>query len=462
MEATRVLAKNVVSVDYEALPPRVIEVTKKLILDSLACALAGSSAVGMKQLNELVEEWGGREESTVIAFGSHVPSPNAALVNGSMGRALDFDDCHDVAIIHPAVPVVSAGFAVAEREEEVSGKEFIAAVALGIDLSCRMSAATPVNMLEGYGWDYSCIYGYFGATAVSAKILELDENKLLNAIGIAYHQSSGTMCQLAQGYTTKAMGSGFAARGGVTSALMAKGGLTGSNESLVGKWGIYNLFHRGDYTSELIEGLGRIFWVEDDSFKPYPCCRCIHSFIDAALVLVKDNNIKAEDIEKVIAYAGHGSYITVGEPLGVKQTPSNAVAAQFSLPWALANAIAHHKVEIRDFTEGVLKSEGIRQLARKVVVRLDPQLTRRGIEPAIVEIRLKGGAVYSKGVEHALGSPRNPLSIEQVAGKFRDCAEYAARPIPKENLEQVVQMVEDLENVTGAAQIIRLLGQKDY
>jgi len=459
MEITRILAKNIVNVDYETLTPQVIDMTKKLILDCLACALAGSSAVGMKQLNELIKEWGGKEESTVVAFGSHVPSPSAALANGSMGRALDFDDCHDAAIIHPAVPVVSAGFAVAERRREVSGKEFITAVALGIDLSCRMSAASPINMLVGYGWDYSCIYGYFGAATTSSKILRLGEDKLLNAIGIAYHQSSGTMCQLAQGYTTKAMGSGFAARGGVVSALMAEKGLTGSNESLAGKWGIYNLFHRGDYIAEpLTGGLGKTFMVEDDSFKPYPCCRCIHPFIDATLALVKENDIKPKDVKRVIAYAGRGTYITAGEPLALKQNPPTSVAAQFSLPWALANAITYHKVEIKHFTEQALKSQDIHQLARQVVTQLDPQLTRTGIEPAVVEIEMKRGETYSKHVEHALGSPENPLNMEGIVDKFRNCASYAVSPIPEGNLDETVQMVEILENVTDVGQIIRLLG----
>jgi 2-methylcitrate dehydratase PrpD len=428
MEVTRILVKNIINVAYETLSPAVIEMTKKLILDSLACALAGSSAVGMKELNELMNELGGKEESTVVAYGSHVPSPSAALVNGSMGRALDFDDTHDIAIIHPAVPVVSAGFAVAERRETVSGKEFIPAITLGIDLSCRMSAASPVNMLEGYGWDYSCIYGYFGAAATSSKILGFGEDTLLNALGIAYYQSSGMRSSATKGYTTKAMGSGFAARGGVISALMAEKGITGTKEPLAGKWGVYNLFHRGDYIPQkLTGGLGKTFMVEDDSFKPYPCCRCIHPFIDATVALVKENDLKPVDVEEVIAYAGHASYFVVAEPLEFKQSPPTSVA-------------------------------DIKQLAKKIVPQLDPKLSREGIEPAIVEIKMKGGKTYSKRVEHALGHPENPLGMEGIVEKFRTCATYAARPISEGNLAEAVGMVEELENVADVGQIPRLLG----
>ena len=459
MEITRTLAKSIIAVDYRTLSRKAIEATKRLVLDSLACAVGGSSMVEMKSLNDLVKEWDGKKESTVVAFGSRVPSPSAALVNGSMGRALDFDDCYDKAPIHSAVPVVSAGFAVAERRGAVSGKEFITAVTLGIDLSCRMSAATPLEGLEGYGWTYSAIYGYFGAAATSAKILGLSEDKLLNALGIAYHQASGTRSGNAQGRTTKAMGSGFAARGGVVSALMAERGLTGSNECMAGKWGIYNLFHRGEcITERLTDGLGKTFMGEDDSLKPYPCCRCIHPFIDAALTLVKENNIRPEDVERVTAYAGEKTYIGECEPLELKQNPPNSVAAQFSIPWVLAIAITYRKVEIKDFTEQALRNKDIHRLARKVITRKDPELNQPAIEPAVVEINMKDGRVYRERVSHARGSPENPLTTKDVAEKFRNCASYAARPIPKKKLGQTVQMVEGLDDVTDVGQIIRLLG----
>lgn len=463
MELTRALAKSVIVADYATLPYRAIEATKRLVLDSLACAMAGSSMVEMRALNDLVKEWDGKKESTVVGFGGRVVSPSAALVNGSMGRAWDFDDCHDIATIHAAVPVVAAGFAVAERRGAVSGKEFITAVTLGIDMSCRMSAATPLDLLAGYGWDYSAIYGYLGAAATSAKILGLGEGKLLDALGIAYHQTSGSVSQDAQGqkthFTTKALGSGFAARGGVVSALMAERGLTGSKECLVGKWGIYNLFHRGECISEhLTDGLGKTFMVESDSLKPYPCCRCLHPFIDAALALVTENNIRPENVEKVTAYAGRKTYIAECEPLELKQHPTSSMVAQFSIPWVLANAIAYRKVEIEHFTEEALRDWDICQLAEKVITQIDPELTKAGIEPAIVEIELNDRRVYRKHVEHALGSPENPLTMKDVADKFRSCASYAAKPIPKKKLDLTVRMVEELDGLADVGRIVRSLG----
>ncbi len=141
MDAAIAFAKLAAKQRYEDLPAAAIEVTKKDILDTLGTALAGSTAEGAKELIGLVEELGGKPESSVIAYGSKVPSPQAALVNGFMARSPDYDDTHDVAVIHTGTTVIPAAFAAAERKGAVSGKEFITAVALSIDMICRMGLA---------------------------------------------------------------------------------------------------------------------------------------------------------------------------------------------------------------------------------------------------------------------------------------------------------------------------------
>jgi len=255
------------------------------------------------------------------------------------------------------------------------------------------------------------------------------------------------------------MGSGFAARGGVLSALMAQKGLTGSKEPLAGQWGIYDTYLRGAFNPKhLTTGLGKYFMVENDSIKPYPCCRCIHPLIDATLELVMQQDIRPEDIEKVTAYIGHGAYNVIAEPLELKQNPPTAIATQFSIPWALASTIIYRKAEIKHFLAEALKDKDVHRLARKVITKLDPELTRDGIEPAVVRIVTRDKKIYSTRVDHALGSPENPLSMEKVVEKFRNCADYAVTSISKEKLDQVVQMINDLENISNVGQTIQLLG----
>lgn len=464
------LVGNIITVDYEMLPPNVIDVTKKQILDALGCIVAGSSGLGMQQLVELIRGWEGKEESTIVNYGGQVPSPNAALVNATMGSIWDFDDCLDEQPIHAEIAVVSAGFAMAERKGAVGGKDFITAVALGIDLAYRMVLANQLHIGTGYGWDFSVTYGFFSAAATCGKILGLDEDKLRNALAIAYQQTGGVVAggstkygaspEPRGGYSTKELGRGFAAKGGIMAALMAEKGFTGMKNFLTDPCGLYNTYMRGDFMPEVLtEELGKTFRGIQGGLKPYSSCRCNHACIDAALALVKENNIRPEDVERIIAYVNKILFATNCEPLEMKQSPPNSGAAMFSLPWTVALAIMYHKVDPRGFTREALKNSDVLTLAHKVSPEYKPELDiDRGCVPAILEIATKGGQTYSKRIDHLWGSKENPMSMDDIIHKFRDCATtYAARPMPTEKVDRTVQMVLHLEDVTDVGQIIRLL-----
>ena len=219
MDAAYSLAKNLVTVKYDDIPHDVVEATKKQILDIIGVALGGSSRPGVGELAELIGEWGGKAESTVLCYGNKVPAPNAAQVNATMGHALDYDDTGD-GPTHPSVVIVPTCLAIAERKGKLSGREFIAAVALGVDMRCRLGQAfrsgkktAPVCGHPGAGWHLTALYGYLAAAGVAGRLLGLDEDRLLNSLGIAYHQCSGNGQCVTEGALTKRMGPGFAARG---------------------------------------------------------------------------------------------------------------------------------------------------------------------------------------------------------------------------------------------------------
>ena len=458
MDATFSLARNVARTRYEDIPGNVVEATKKEILDCLGVALAGSSAAGVGELAELVKEWGGSKQSSVICYGLKVPAPNAAQVNATMIHARDYDDAHGGALLHPGVVPVAACFAVAEQKGRVSGKEFIAAVTLSTDLICRLGLATkPEGSLAATGWHFTTLYGFLSAAAAAGRILGLDEDKIVNALGIAYHQCSGNMQSIIDGALTKRMGPGFAAKGGITAALMAERGITGAKNSLEGEMGVYNLYHRGDYDAvALTAELGKSFEALNVSTKPYPCCGATHPFIDAALALVSEHDIKAEGIARIIAFHGEGAQLLC-DPLEVKQKPRNPVDAQFSIPWTVAVAVVKRKVSIDDFSQVAIKDKDILTVSQKVIPQLDDSLNRRAVEPGRVEIITKGGGVYSKQVDNPLGSPLNPMSFDDCVTKFFDCAAYSVKHIPDEKLGRVVEMIRQLERVTEVVGIIKLL-----
>lgn len=458
MDAIFDFVKNFTGTRYEDIPVAAAEAAKKEVLDSLATALGGSSQAGVGALVDMVKEWGGNEQSTIIAYGIKCPAPNAAQVNGTMIHALDYDDGHPVAQVHIGCVAVPTCFAVAERMGGISGRELITALALGADFLARLGLASrPGSSLIESGWHPTALYGYLGAAAMAGRIMGLDEERMVNAVGIAYHQCAGNSQCVNDGALTKRMGPGLAAKGGITAALMAERGITGAKNSLEGEYGMFNQYHGGDYDAKtLTADLGKRFEGVNIGDKPYPCCGFTHPFIDAILSLKSKYDIRPAQVRSITAYGGEPAY-EICVPPEVKRTPRNVVDAQFSLPWAIATALVKGKVSLEDFTEEAIKKEDVLKISQKVTGELDPELSRHGVGPGRVKITMKDGTEYTEEVEHYLGSVERPMTFEDCAAKFRECAACSIKPLPVDKAEKVVELVGQLERLDDATEIIQML-----
>ncbi len=459
MNETLALAENLVSLTYADIPGDAVEVTKKSILDTLGVILAGSTnEKACKEVVELVKEGGGKEESTIIAFGGKVPSWMAAFANGSMSHVLDYDDTHDAATVHPTAHTLPAAFAIAERVGRVNGREFITAVALGNDVVCRLGFAVTKTFLE-YEWLRPALFGSFGATAASGKLLRLNKEQIASAFGITLHQASGSReAMFDTSSVIRAIRDAFSGKTGVLSALMAQRGISGGKNSLEGRAGLFNLYFRGEYDpAPLTADLGKTFEGANVSFKPYPACRQSHSHINAALDLVREHDIKPEDVEEITAVVT-GYAPRLCEPLEERRKPELSMQAKFSIPFTIAVAVARRKVVIEDFLPKGLKDPTVLQLAEKVTYRIDPQLGESLIAPGQVEIKTRDGKLFTKRVDFAYGHPRNPLTMEDIIAKFRDCAQYSAKPLSRDKVNRVIELVTKLEEVEDVSQVIQLLG----
>ncbi len=363
MDAAYLIAKYLVNTRFEDIPGTAVEAAKKEILDQLGVALGGSSKPGVKELLELNKEWGGKAESTVFCFGDRLPAPQAAQVNATMGHALDYDDTGD-GPVHPSVVIVPTAFASAERRGKVHGKELITSVVMGVDLMCRLGAAFRLGLKgptigghPGNGWHLTPVYGYFGAAGVAGRISGLDEDKMLNALGIAYHQSAGNGQCVVDGALTKRMGPGFAARGGIVAAAMASKGITGAHNIFEGELSLATVYHQGNYEIKaLTQDLGRQFTGVNVEMKPYPCCKGTHGFVDLALALHEKNKIEPENVNEVLITCPGMANLSL--PLEVKSHPRNPVDSQFSIPWAVAVVIARGRAGISDFNEEAIIQPG--------------------------------------------------------------------------------------------------------
>ncbi|MBI2908812.1 MAG: MmgE/PrpD family protein [Chloroflexi bacterium] len=455
MGLSAIFARNILSLKYEDVPPEVVTVVKKVLLDSVAVGIAGSSAPGARDVLGLMIQNGGVAESTAMVSGHRLPAASAAMANGAMIRALDYNDTYDDGRTHPGVPVTSAAFAVAEKVGEVNGKDFIAAATAAMDLHCRLARA--VLSSSPPPWLFPQLHGYIPAAAVAGRLLGLDEDRLLSAFGLAYAQTAGSRQVTTERTLARGMQGAFSSAGGVMAAQLAQRGVTGPRESLEGEFGLFNAYHQGMYNrDELVAGLGAEYPWANLSFKPYPSHKQTHVFIDAALQLKEQYQIRPEDVEKVVVSVGNWSK-TLCEPLDICQQPRNLTEGQFAIPFTVAVALVNGNVRLNDFLGDGLTDPSVIRMARKVVPETDPDLNRVGIESGVVTVTVRGER-HTKRVDHPRGDPKNPFTLEDHIAKFRDCVTWAAKPLRQTNVDRAIEQLLNLEKVNDAGSIMRLVG----
>jgi 2-methylcitrate dehydratase PrpD len=454
IDPAHTLAEHVCRTTFADLPGVAVIATKRDVLDTLGAMVGGSVAPGVAELVRLVQRWGGGDESTVLLMDMKAPAPQAAWVNATMGHALDFDDTHDRAgNIHPGVSVLAASLAIAELQGGASGRDFVSAVTVGLDVSCRLALAATVDR----GWHRTAAFGIFGATAAAGKLLGLSVEQMVNAFGIAYSQAAGNRQCIVDGALTKRLQAGQAASAAVLSALLAREGFTGAREVFAGRYGFFPMYQPDGYDlSAITDGLGTVFRGVELSFKPYPCGRPHHAILDAAIELYRTLDLATADagagIAEVVVTANPCLYREQLSPESQRRRPTQVVEAQFSVPFLVATALVHGRVGIGE----VAAVGDPRVLA--VVDRLRGAVRDDAPEGwARLDVRRTDGRAASRETTSPSGSPEKPLSDAQLEAKFRDCAAHAVRPISSQVVGHAIQLVEHLDEAADATALVRLL-----
>ncbi|MBW2147184.1 MAG: MmgE/PrpD family protein [Deltaproteobacteria bacterium] len=463
METEQLLSHYVAETPYEEIPSDVVEMTKLCILDTVACGLAGSTAPGVREVVELAQELGGRPESTIMYYGGKISSPYAAFANSTMCHARDFDDTHDRGVIHAFVNVMPAVLAASERRGGVSGREIIAACALGADLACRLALA--VTFGPGFektqpGFLRTTVCGIFGAAAGAARALGLDANGVHHAMGIVYSQTGGNKQCVTDASLVKRMQPALAAQGGVFAALLAQRGITGAAGFLEGLYGMFNLYWGGAFNrDELLGDLGRRYELMNLSFKPYPSCRHSHGAIEAILKIVQEHPLKPDDVDRVVVHMSkHKFYDNVSRPFAVRGNPQ--VDAQFSIPYAVGAALLRKDVFLDVFEEPVVRSPEFQQMAAKVEVVADHEIVPGSLGPVTVEVFTRHSQRYTSRVDEFKGHPENPMSREEILDKFQKCSTAAFCEYSAQRVRNIADGILGLEELRSVEDLMVLLGGK--
>ena len=455
------IAKHVVNTKYENLTREAETATKHHILHTIATIIAGSNAPGVRAVFDLAVESGGASESTILVYGNKVPAINAALVNSTMAHAQDYCMNDDRTFYKTSVVAIPVALAVAERMEEVTGKELITAVCLGVDLGIRVALA--INPKPAHA--LSPMLGGFASTVAAAKLLGLNEEETLDALGIAYCQVSASGGSTLSPSLIKRLQPGLAARAGVFSTLLAKKGFKSARNVFQGPKGYFVTYHgvEGEL-KEVTADLGKRWEIVNVGPKGYPCCRVLHAPIDATLALVKEHDIRPEEVQRVSVRGSRDNLfmspdaITI-EALEKRRHPTGVVDAQFSIPWGVATAIAKREVFIDHFTEAGIKDPQIHKIAGKVSLFAERALENRDtmVAPVIVEIETQKRGIFSQRIDFPKGNPNNPVSMEETKEVFRRCAGYAARPLAINKVDRAVELVSTLEELDNVKKLMASL-----
>lgn len=463
IDASEQLLDFALSTDFDSLPHEVIERSRCATLDTLGTIIAGRKGEGVGELATLYRNWGGRADATELIFGTRMPAPHATFLNATAGRAWDLDDVHEQNTCHISVGLVPTLLACAELTDHLTGKEYLAALSVSAEVATRLSSAHRISISEtGGSLTYQC--GFFGAALAASRALRLNKQQGLHALGLAHARVAGNL----QGYQSGALSvrvmQGVAAEGGLLSALFAQQGITGSTNVLEGRFGYFHFCHRSQYDrNELVSGLGSSIWrMLEISYKPpYPCCKFTHGPIDATIDAATELNCSADELETIsISVTNQEVFDLVCGPQ--KDNPTTVTDAQFSIPFVVAHAFIHKSVGFNTFQDAGLRDPAVRKLLGKVRVVLDVPSGSTGVSvfpmPGIVQIRTKTGTTITKRVNYVKGHPRNPMSFDDVAEKFKICTDFAG--LDERITEDLIDCIGELHSLKSISTPIKMLTQR--
>lgn len=456
---TRYVGEFIVHTRYEDIPPEVIALGKKSILDGLGLALAGTKApTGPLVVKYLQTDASGGGGHSVLGTAVKTSARSAAFANGVSIHAHDFDDTQLASqpdrvyglLTHPTAPVLPAVVSLTEAGEH-SGETFMLAYHVGVEVECKIAEAiAPRHYLDGFHTTGTC--GTFGGAAASARLLGLNLDQTLRALGVAASEAAGLRENF--GTMTKPFHAGRAAANGLFAGQLAGLGWTASDRILEAPAGFFHAAGGGYEPAQLLNKLGHpwTFASPGVSIKPFPSGSLTHPAMGLMQTLIQRNHLRAADVQQVEIGTNSHNVKTLQY-----HDPQTGLEAKFSMEFCLAILLVDGKAGLSQFSDAVVRRPDVQAMVKRVRVYTDPVAEAAGFDKmtSILKIHLTDGRVLSGRADFAKGSPANPMSYDEVAEKFYGCCEFAGWE--RARAQQVVELVADLERAPSVSALARLL-----
>ncbi|NGM89087.1 MmgE/PrpD family protein [Parapusillimonas sp. SGNA-6] len=453
---THRFAKVVHDLKYEDLPEEVVQKAKLIIRDGLGNQIAASAiSEPARRVIEIVREWGGKPEATVIGYGFKLPAPLAAMCNAMMGHGVELDDAHGSGLIKGGSVMIPSIMALAEANGK-SGREVVTAIVAGYEVAVRIAKAiNPSHRQRGY--HTTGTVSVFGAAAAGAKLLGCDEEGIAAAIGLAAMQSAGIQSYLDDPCMAKPFSPGKSAFNGTMAAVMVSRGFAGPRKALECKEGFFNAYCEDIRVPDLLDGLGERFVIMEVGFKPHAACRYAHGPIDLAQSFYEEG-VRLEDIEKIDVRMCELSIRQASKP----KAP-NLNAAMGSTEFGVSLALAKGRNGLREYWDGFNEKDIHEAAATRTTLIMEPAYGVTGRQAAI-EVKLKDGRVLHRDQAEPKGEPGNPLTEKELADKFNGLvsmvqtssslsADLSDRLMNLENEASIAELISPLKAASQTPQL---------
>jgi aconitate decarboxylase len=452
---TRRIAEFVSRSSYDQIPHDVRERLKRLILDSLGCAIYGASLEWCRILRQTLEHTDTTRQATIWGTNRQLSAPDAALINGTQVQGFELDDVHREGILHVGAVTLPGVIALAETRARLSGEDFLAAALPGYEVGPRVGLCMGPQHI-GQGWHSGATVGVFAAAAAAARALALNADETIHALGIAGTQSSGLMAAQ-YGAMVKRMHAGRAAQSGLYAALLASNGFTGITDVFEAPYGGFcTTFSRSQDRFDLdalSSGFGERYETMRVSLKFYACVGSNHTTLDALTDIRKRHPFTAADVERILV---HASQVTL-DHAGWPYRPDGLTAAQLNLPFCAATLILTGAAFVDQFTPDCVNDPARIELSRKVQVIHDPAITALGAahrHRVRVEVHFRDGAVEHESRAAPRGSEQDFATDAQIVDKFRKLTQAT---LTAQQQNALIETVLQLEQLPDSRAMIALL-----
>ena len=454
MDVTKRIAEYVLTTSLEDFPPEAVQAAKGAIIDCLGCTLAGSVEPLADVLCAYVQANGGSPSASVVGRGFKTSAADAALINGAMGHALDYDDITRAMKGHPSVVLVPAALALAE-EENATGRDLLLAYMVGFEVACSVGESVSAAYHDDLGWHPTGPLGALGAAAAACSILQLNQEQTGMAISLAASQAAGLRQNF--GTMTKPYHAGASCRAGVISAKLVQAGFTAALDAIEGRFGFLRAFSGGTGYDEnsVLENLGKKCYLVESGIeiKKYPCCGSAHLALDATSRLLEREKLEPAQVDGIEVNVDFDPPRSL-----IHSHPKSGLEGKFSMQYCLAAALLDHEVGLDTFSDDqVLRPEAQSLIPRIKMRRIAGYEGRPSWVEAYneVEVHLRDGRVLRERADRITQGALRGVTMQDIHAKFQDCASQVLSLESTSRLANMLDGLEDSESIGRVTTILR-------